>query len=127
MQGQMKKIILLSIILGFLLVNGMIQIGEAQKVEPPSQSTHFSELIRGFIQNLNQSVSSLAADLGFDYMQRPVVGILVSNFYNPAGEEIEMGNQIALELRVALNKGKTISCLWKRTSGKPKFEKQYNR
>lgn len=105
MQGPMKKILVLSMILGLLMLGGMIQTGAAQKVETPSQPTHFSKLIKGFIRNLNQSVSSLAADLGFDYRLRPVVGILVSSFYNPAGEEIEMGNQIALELRAALNKG----------------------
>jgi len=104
MQGQMKKIIVLSIILGFLLLNGMIQTGYTQKVETPSRPTNFSELIKGFIQNMNQSVSFLAADLGFDYQQRSVIGILVSNFYNPAGEEIEIGNQVASELRAVLNK-----------------------
>jgi len=102
----MKKIIVLSFILGFLLLNGMIQTGYSQKVETPSQPTNFSEFLKDFIQNLNQTVSSLAADLGFDYRQRPVVGILVSDFYNPAGKEIEIGHQIALELRAALNKGK---------------------
>lgn len=106
MQGPMKKIIVLSIILGFLLLNGMIQTGYAQKADSPSQPANFSELLKGFIQNVNQSVSSLAADLGFDYRQRPVVGILVSDFCNLAGEEIEIGNQIALELRAALNKSK---------------------
>ena len=106
MQDQMKKIIVLSMILGFLLLGGMIQTNYAQKVEAPSQPTNFSEPLKGFIQSLNQSVSSLAADLGFDYQERPVVGILVSDFYNPAGEEIEIGNQIASELRAALNKGK---------------------
>jgi hypothetical protein len=106
MQGQMKKIIVLLMILGLLLLNGIIQTGYAQKVETPSQPTNFSEFIKGFIQNVTQSVSFLAADLGFDYRERPVVGILVSDFYNPAGEEIEIGNQIASELRAALNKGK---------------------
>ncbi|MGA3085414.1 MAG: hypothetical protein ABSE95_11550 [Thermodesulfobacteriota bacterium] len=102
----MKKIIVLLMILGLLLLNGIIQTGYAQKVETPSQPTNFSEFIKGFIQNVTQSVSFLAADLGFDYRERPVVGILVSDFYNPAGEEIEIGNQIASELRAALNKGK---------------------
>jgi hypothetical protein len=106
MQDPMKKIFVLSMILGLLMLGGVIQTGEAQKVETSSPSTNVSELIKGFIQNLNQSVSSLAADLGFDYQQRSVVGILVSDFSNPAGEEIEMGNQIALELRAVLNKGK---------------------
>ena len=105
MQGQMKKIFVLSMILGFLMLNGMIQTGYAQKVEPPSQPTNFSGLIKGFIQDLNQSVSSLAADLGFDYQQRSVIGILVSDFCNPVGEEIEIGNQIASELRAALDQG----------------------
>ncbi len=68
--------------------------------------TNSSELLKGFIQNLNQWVIFSAADLGFDYQHRPEVGVLVSNFSNPAGEEIEIGNQIALELRAALNKGK---------------------
>ena len=106
MQGQMKKIIVLSMVLGLLMWGGMIQTGYAQKVETSSQPTNFSESLKGFIQNLNQSVSSLAADLGFDYQQRPEVGVLVSNFCNPTGEEIEIGNQIASELRAALNKGK---------------------
>jgi hypothetical protein len=106
MQDQMKKIIVLSMILGFLLLNGMIQIVYAQKVETPSQPTNLSELIKGFIQNMNQSVSYMAADLGFDYHQRSVIGILVSDFCNPAGEEIEIGNQIATELRGALNQEK---------------------
>jgi hypothetical protein len=106
MQDPMKKIFVLSMILGLSLLGGMIQTGQAQKVETSSPSTHVSGLIEGFIQNLNQSVSFMAADLGFDYQKRPVVGILVSDFCNPAGEEIEIGNQIALELRADLNKGK---------------------
>jgi hypothetical protein len=106
MQDPMKKIFVLSLIVGLLMLGGLLQTGEAQKIETSSQSSNFSELIKGLTQNLNQSISSLAAGLGFDYQQRPVVGILVSDFYNPAGEEIEMGNQIALELRTALNKGK---------------------
>lgn len=106
MQGPMKKIFVFPMILGLLMWGGMIQTGEAQKSETSSRSANVSELIKELIQNLNLSVSSLAADMGFDYNQRPVVGILVSDFYNPAGEEIEMGNQIALEMRAALNKGK---------------------
>ena len=106
MQGRMKKIIVLFMVLGLFMGGGVIQTGYAQKVETPSQPTNSSELIKGFIQNLSQSVSYLAADLGFDYQQRPEVGILVSDFSNPAGEEIKIGNQIALELRAALNKGK---------------------
>jgi hypothetical protein len=108
MQDPMKKLFVLSITIGLLLLGGMIHTGEAQKFETSSSSpsTNVSEIMKGFIQNLNQSVSSLAADLGFDYQQRSVVGILVSDFCNPAGEEIEMGNQIALELRTVLNKGK---------------------
>lgn len=102
----MKKIFVLYLMLGLLLLGGMIQTGEAQKVETSSQSTNVSELIRELIQNLNQSISSSAAGLSFDYQERPVVGVLVSDFYNPAGKEIEMGNLIALELRAALNKGK---------------------
>ncbi len=76
-----------------------------KKLKPLPSRRISPSLIKGFIQNVNQSVSFLAADLGFDYRQRPVVGILVSNFYNPAGEEIEIGNQIASELRATLNKG----------------------
>jgi hypothetical protein len=102
----MKKIFVLSIILGLLMLGGMSQTSQAQKGETPPQSTQFPEFLKGLIQNLNQSLSSWAAELGFDYQQRPVVGILVSDFCNPAGEEIEIGNQIALELRAALNKGK---------------------
>lgn len=106
MQDPMKKIIVFSLILGLLMLGGLVQTGEAQKVETSSQSSNFSELIKGLTQNLNQSVSSLAAEIGFDYQQRSVIGILVSDFYNPAGKEIEIGNQIALELRAILNKGK---------------------
>lgn len=102
----MKKIFILSMILGFLMWGGMIQTGYAQKIETPSQPTNSPESLKGFIQNLNQSVSSLAADLGYDFQNRQEVGVLVSNFSNPAGEEIEIGNQIASELRGALNKGK---------------------
>jgi len=106
MQDPMKKIFIFALILGLLFLAGMVQTDAAQKVETSPQSPNLSELIKGLTHNLNQSVSSLAADMGFDYHQRPVVGILVSDFYNPAGEEIEIGNQIALELRAALNKGK---------------------
>jgi hypothetical protein len=106
MQGQMKKTIILSIIISFFFLAGMVQTGNAQKSEVSSPPMNSSELIKGFIQNLNQSVSYLAADLGFDYQQRAEIGILVSNFSNPAGEEIEIGNQIASELRAVLNKGK---------------------
>jgi len=101
----MKKTFVLSSILVLLLWSGIIQAAETQKVEASSSSPNFSEFLKGLTQQMNQSVSSLAADLGFDYQERPIVGILVSDFYNTKGEEIEIGNQIALELRGALNRG----------------------
>ena len=101
----MKKTFVLASILVLLLWSGIIQAAETQKVEASSSSHNFSEFLKGLTQQMNQSVSSLAADLGFDYQERPIVGILVSDFYNTKGEEIEIGNQIALELRGALNRG----------------------
>jgi hypothetical protein len=106
MKGQMKKIIFFLMSFGYLFLGIMIQSGYAQKVESPAQPASVSDITKGFIQKVCDSVSLEAAHLGFDYNQRPVVGILVSDFFNPAGEEIDLGNQIALELRASLDKGK---------------------
>ncbi len=102
----MKKIIIFSISFGFLVLGMMVRSGYAQKSEAPAQPASLSDSTRGFIQKVCDSVSAEAAQLGFDYDQRPVVGILVSDFTNPAGEEIDLGNQIALQLRGTLNKGR---------------------
>jgi len=106
MRGPMKKIFVFSIILSLLVLAGTIHIGYAQKDEVLSTPTIISDAKKSFIQNLIQSISFQAADLGFDYYQRPVLGILVSDFCNSFGESIEIGNEISSELRAALNKEK---------------------
>jgi hypothetical protein len=106
MQGQIKKIIVFSISFSFLVFGIMVQSGYGQRSEASTQPASLSDSTKGFIKIICDSISSEAAQIGFDYDQRPVVGILVSDFYNSAGEEIDLGNQIALELRATLNSGK---------------------
>jgi hypothetical protein len=102
----MKKILVSSLVFSFLMLWGSSQPGYGQQIQDLSQPVNSGEVKNRFIQDLIQSVSCQAADMGFDYTQRPVIGVLVADFSNTSGEEIVLGNEIAAELRAALNKGK---------------------
>lgn len=102
----MKKIFVASLVFGFLVFWGFVQSGYCQQTQDLVTPSNPGDLKNRFIQNLVQSVSYQAADIAFDYTRRPVIGILVADFSNISGEEIVLGNEIAAELRAALNKEK---------------------
>jgi hypothetical protein len=72
----------------------------------PSASLNFERVKNQFIQNLVRTIPFQAAQLAFDYSKRPVMGVIVSDFYDPAGKEVVVGNEIAAALRATLSKGK---------------------
>jgi hypothetical protein len=109
MKGLINKILVLFLSLAFLMLGNFVHPGYAQKTDSPVQPAGAQDIKSAFIQSLCNSVSSAAANLVFDYRLRPVIGVLVADFVNTAGEEIELGNQITLELRAALYKGKQFN------------------
>ena len=53
-----------------------------------------------FFQDVFQKVSKQAADLGFDYYQRPVVRMVIFDFQDATGKEIRFGRALADFLRL---------------------------
>ncbi|MBA4393109.1 MAG: hypothetical protein C0407_06110, partial [Desulfobacca sp.] len=102
----MKKFFISIFVIGFIMVGSSIQAGHCQQVQDLLPSTKHGDLLSGFIQNMIQSISYRAADMAYDYTKRPVMGVLVADFFTTSGEEIVLGNDIAAELRATLNKGK---------------------
>jgi len=94
------------LISSLLIVWGFLVVGYGQEIRSVAPAIQTNKTLNGFIQKVVQAVSYRAADLGYDYTQRPVIGVLAADFSSPAGEEIELGNEIGAALRAALNKGK---------------------
>lgn len=89
-----------------ILLSGLPwQKGLAQKADSPPAISPPSGPVQDFVRSLCFSVSMKAAEMGFDYRARPVIGVVVADFAGPAGEEIELGNFIGYELRAALARG----------------------
>jgi hypothetical protein len=101
----MKRIIFSMFVFCALVFWGMIQPGYGQQRQDGAPLNP-GDLKNRYIQDLIQSVSFQAADKAFDYTYRPVMGVLVADFSNTSGEEIVLGNEMAAELRAALNRGK---------------------
>ena len=97
---------LIAVFIVFLAVcsfNQVVYCQTSRDIGLPDQSR---DLLKGFIQEMTKAISSQAADMVFDYTKRPVMGVLVANFPSASGREIDLGNEIASELRTSLNKSK---------------------
>jgi hypothetical protein len=98
----MKKYLIFLMVVGlFSIYNGQVE-GNTPEVSsgPPSYPWIQAELIPRMIQ----SISTLAVNTAYDYSQRPVVGIIISDFRDDQGREIAIGREIAACLRAGLNK-----------------------
>ncbi|MEW6184466.1 MAG: hypothetical protein AB1585_01855 [Thermodesulfobacteriota bacterium] len=101
----MKKVWILFVLFVFLFSAGMVKNSQAQKEASAAQAISLPDSIQGLVQTMTESIGQKAADLGFDYRLRPIIGVIVADFLNPAGQDIELGNVIGLQLRAALEKG----------------------
>lgn len=90
----------------FLLFGGLPAAkGMAQQNDPPGSAYQPSGAVQELIRSLSSTVSEKIAGMGFDYRERPVIGVLVADFLGPSGEEITLGERIGSELRAHLAKG----------------------
>jgi hypothetical protein len=105
MRGPVKKLWIFSVMFVFLMSTGMVQNSRAQKEAPPAQSVALPDSLQGFVQTMTESVAGKAAHLGFDYRLRPVIGVIVADFLNSSGQDIELGNLLGMKIRAGLEKG----------------------
>jgi hypothetical protein len=100
----MKKYLMVLTVFGLFLI-GSIQV-QADSPERLTGSVIFSGIQTELIPRMVQSISTLAVDTAYDYSQRPVIGILISDFRDDQGREIVIGRDIAAWLREGLNREK---------------------
>jgi hypothetical protein len=77
---------------------------EGNTLEAPSGPVSFTWMQTELIPQMMQSISTTAVNTAYDYSQRPVIGIIISDFRDDQGREIAIGREIAACLRAALNK-----------------------
>jgi len=100
----MKKYLVVLIVFGLVFISRIPLHAATHEVSTSSASLAWmqSELVPKMIQ----SISTSAVDTAYDYSQRPVIGIIISDFRDDQGREVVIGRDLASWMRAGLNKEK---------------------
>jgi hypothetical protein len=100
----MKKYLVVLIVFGLAFFHRTPLHAATQEV--PSPSTSLAWMQSELVPRMIQSISTTAVDTAYDYLQRPIIGIIISDFRDDQGREIVIGKDLAYWLRAGLNKEK---------------------
>lgn len=98
----MKK----SIVILFCLICigiGLTPTIGAADIEGVPSSAAFNSL-QPFFKHILHEIAEQASALVYDYDQRPVIGTIVTDFHDPAGQSPRVGQYLAANLREGLNR-----------------------
>jgi hypothetical protein len=100
----MKKSAVVLFCLIFMGIGLTPQIGAAS-TEDVQPSASFKSL-EPFYKHILHEVAEQASALVYDYDRRPVIGTIVLDFHDPAGQGLLIGQHLAVYLREGLNREK---------------------
>jgi hypothetical protein len=98
----MKKSTVILFCLIFIGIGLTPPIGAADLEGVPSSAAFQS--LEPFFRHILHEVAEQASALVYDYDQRPVIGTIVADFHDPAGQSLRVGQHLAAYMREGLNR-----------------------